>query len=384
MTRPVRCEDCRRNYGRMTTCYCESNGWSSFLFSKNTPASIRRETTYQLTCLIRFVGGCKNREKLGVEMEKRLWRKQTLFPSAWTKLTSLPPNVMLEMDKIECICIELIQGEEGHVEVMISNNRDSPVIRRTSRRVPLRRKDIIIFDYTEDEVEDEDEDEVEDEVEDEIEIEDEDEISEVFLLDDDSDDTEGGDSNDVECLLEDGDNNDLFDYYIVPETSESLECSRPSPMHRTGEVCTPDGVDDSIQRMGDDIRRKRLRSLMNTEPVSKRTRASAIDVSPRRPKRRAKGCDCINHSDLNECVWCPENGCTDCSWIGYNDEEHDDSLENFLVEDDEVDEQDESTEECTVEYDSSNDEDSDEEYSCYSDDDDDDDENDNDENETGS
>lgn len=49
---------------------------------------------------------------------------------------------------------------------------------------------------------------------------------------------------------------------------------------------------------------------------------SKVSTQPERPKnklkRKRKGCKCALHTEFNYCYYCPQAGCTECSWYGYD------------------------------------------------------------------
>jgi hypothetical protein len=49
---------------------------------------------------------------------------------------------------------------------------------------------------------------------------------------------------------------------------------------------------------------------------------SKATTQPARPKKnklkRKRGCKCALHTEFNYCSYCPQAGCTECSWYGYD------------------------------------------------------------------
>ena len=47
---------------------------------------------------------------------------------------------------------------------------------------------------------------------------------------------------------------------------------------------------------------------------------SKVPTQPKRPKKlkRKRGCKCALHTEFNYCSYCPQAGCTECSWYGYD------------------------------------------------------------------
>jgi len=46
-----------------------------------------------------------------------------------------------------------------------------------------------------------------------------------------------------------------------------------------------------------------------------------VPTQPKRPKKKLKrkrGCKCVLHTEFNYCSYCPQAGCTECSWYGYD------------------------------------------------------------------